>query len=348
MNATTIISSATANLTTVASATASAAASAATAASAFVPLPARHIGTFMGVPVEAASNVSDKNALWAVQHFGPLAKFMASKKSAPTVFDLRRITLLAVNPFGPSDGPKPTSVGFVYFSADLHQMNKTADGSFKFVSVPTLVFARPDAVSVLPVVSYRAPDADTEELYVVLACQLRAPYVELALGADAASSGEFNPRDFHSVREAFERHGITETVAGMIESSSGNLVGGPGTATRELAEETGIVLNESDLVLLGDAYPSPGATLEKIAMYTVKNPIPLSDEQALKMLGSAHGLVDENESVLTRMVKLDSNFVRSTKDLKIAATFGLMYAAWQDGHIDWADALFNRKRKQSD
>lgn len=59
---------------------------------------------------------------------------------------------------------------------------------------------------------------------------------------------------------------LEETPAGMIDEE-GHFVG---VAAKELKEETGLLIEEKDLLKLGSFYPSPGGSDEEILTFVTK------------------------------------------------------------------------------
>lgn len=188
-----------------------------------------------------------------------------------------------------------------------------ADASWAGRKVPGVVFLRGGAVSVLPLLTC----SESGEKWVVCARQPR-----LAVG-----SGSF-----------------LELPAGMIDDA-GSFVG---VAAKELAEETGIIIEPSDLIDMTalaseqpssnhasdnanrGLYPSVGACDEFLRLFFVHKSVTRSFLDSLhnKLTGNP----DENEQITLQLVPYE-HLWRATHDAKTLASAGLLEKLVQIGKI---------------
>ncbi len=127
------------------------------------------------------------------------------------------------------------------------------------VAIPGFAFLRGGASAILPILI--TPDG---QKYVVTTIQPRVPGAE---------------REYE------------EIPAGMVDNT-GTFAG---TAAKEMQEETGLTVKESELTPLCEMYPSIGGCDEKIAMYVWQANIEAKDLEALQ--GLATGALEENEVI---------------------------------------------------
>lgn len=127
------------------------------------------------------------------------------------------------------------------------------------VEIPAIAFIRGDAVAVLIVVRVQ----ETGKKYVLLCKQLRFP----------------------------AGRALIEACAGMVDDNSGNVVG---VAFNEIKEETGFIINVSQLIKLGAIRPSPGGCDEMIHLFAWETTITEAEfkEKSDKIYG-----VDEHEKI---------------------------------------------------
>jgi ADP-sugar diphosphatase len=152
---------------------------------------------------------------------------------------------------------------------------KTARGGFVIANasvskggkpVPGFAFIRGGAVAILPVL-----ENESGAKFVLTLIQPRVPGAE---------------KDYE------------EIPAGMLD---GGAFGG--VAAKEMKEETGLTVKESDLTPLSLMYPSIGGCDEniKVFLYRAK----LSDAAMTELQGKATGNPDENESIITKLTPYD-------------------------------------------
>ena len=154
-------------------------------------------------------------------------------------------------------------------------------------AVPATVFLRGDSVAVLPVlVDPRGRH------WTVLVRQART-----AVGATA----------------------YEEIPAGMLDGGAF-----ASKALDELREETGVDLGirESELVLLEEVHPSPGACDESIRIYAAS--VAVGDDTLAKLTDARAGCADENESIRVEVIPLGDLAHRASADAKAR----LAYYAW--------------------
>lgn len=107
---------------------------------------------------------------------------------------------------------------------------------------------------------------------------------------------------------------LTETPAGIIEGDS---VGG--AAMKEIEEEIGIKVRESDLKELGVMYPSPGGCNEQIHLFSCRKWV--SSHVFERLHGAQTGVAEENESITVQVLSLDEAL--ASKDAKFLAAIAL-------------------------
>lgn len=145
---------------------------------------------------------------------------------------------------------------------------------FAYLKVTTIgygtwfVFFRGDAVAVLVVLV----EQETLDLYTILTVQPRIP------------TGDF----------------CKEIPAGMVDEQTGEFAG---VAANELVEETGIKIQESDLVHLITYGPSFGGCDELVAVYLYRTIMPR--EKILEFQGKLTGLVEHGEKITLQLIRLN-------------------------------------------
>lgn len=90
--------------------------------------------------------------------------------------------------------------------------------------------------------------------------------------------------------------GYDEAVAGMMDEA-GNFIG---VAAKEIQEETGLTIVESELIPLGSIYPSPGGCDELIKLYAYEYNI--SEEEFVELQGKATGCIEEDEQIILKTI----------------------------------------------
>jgi len=157
--------------------------------------------------------------------------------------------------------------------------------------VPGICFLRGDAVAILPILHCNGGR------YVVCVEQPRMPDGRLKL----------------------------ELPAGMMDGE-GNFAG---TAAKEMAEETGLTMHESELQditppSVPKVGPSIGACDEKIKiLYWTKEVTP---EQLAELEGKTTGNLEEGEVIKVRIIKLEDMF-KVCDDMKWWAAYGMLTAS---------------------
>ncbi|KAJ3295789.1 hypothetical protein HK104_002304 [Borealophlyctis nickersoniae] len=210
-------------------------------------------------------------------------------------------------------GPK---LGFVKFRATV----EWTDGQGG-KTIPGIVFARGGAVAVLVIITPEnnsgTLSAEDAAERVVLAIQPRIPAGVLA---------------------------FAELPAGMLDGESHMFAG---AAARELEEECGITINESDIIDMTDlalgpterhgtggesgcAYTSPGGSDEWIKLFLCRKTLSLDDIKKLE--GKKGGLVDEGERIEMKIVKL-SNLWKATRDMKALSAVALYEGLKREGKL---------------
>lgn len=168
-------------------------------------------------------------------------------------------------------GPVEAGKGFVVANAKVTRRLK--DG--KTIDLPAAVFLRGDAIAVLPIL---IDEADVTKRYVLTTVQPRVPIGEAA---------------------------CEEIPAGMMDNNSHTFVG---TAAKELKEETGIEIMESELQSLGSVLPSPGGCDEEIELFYVEKK--MSAEEIATFQGKYTGMIQEGECIKLR-VRTQKEFVEA-------------------------------------
>lgn len=166
--------------------------------------------------------------------------------------------------------------------------------------VPGIVFARGPAVAILILLEAEG------ETYAVLTEQVRVPVGRV----------------------------ILELPAGMLDDDKGDFVG---TAAREVEEETGIHLNQEDMVDLTAfldpstgcrVFPSPGGCDEEISVFLYRANV--AKEIITQLQGKETGLRDHGELIKVRVVPY-KNLWRTTADSKVLMAIALYEMAKRDG-----------------
>ena len=134
-------------------------------------------------------------------------------------------------------------------------------------AIPAIAFIRGGSVAVLIVVHIR----ETAVRYILLCQQLRFPVCGLQ----------------------------TEACAGMLDSRTSSVVG---VVFSEVKEETGFIINETDLIQLGQIKPSPGGSDEVIHLYAWETIISQEefDEKQTNIYGEG-----AHEKIKLRFVEYD-------------------------------------------
>jgi ADP-sugar diphosphatase len=161
-------------------------------------------------------------------------------------------------------------MGFVMVDATITTKDKTG----AVVPIPGAALLRGGAVAVLMIA---VSETDPSKKFVINTIQARAPGSETA---------------------------YEEIPAGMIDEDK-NFAG---VAAKEMKEETGIVINESEFQDLGTMYPSIGGCDEFIRLYRVIKTLP--EDQIARLEGLATGAAGENE-VITVKVRTLENFIEA-------------------------------------
>ena len=180
------------------------------------------------------------------------------------------VVVHAIKPFGPlkrQDG-SIAPAGFVFAEATIKQ--KVPDpktGNPVDTIIPGVAFLRGGAVAVLVILKVQ----ETGEDLCLLTVQSRVP-----IG-----------------HPAYE-----EIPAGMIDGAS-NFIG---VAAKEMKEETGIEIQQSQLMPLGKMIPSAGGCDEFINLYLFKDVI--TAEKAVELKGKATGNLAENENIILNLQPL--------------------------------------------
>lgn len=161
-------------------------------------------------------------------------------------------------------------VGFVMVDATITATDKNG----KLVTIPGAVFLRGGAVAIL---TLAVSENDPSKMFVINTVQARVP------GSEAA---------------------YEEIPAGMIDGASNF----GGVAAKELMEETGITIKETELESLGVMYPSIGGCDEVIALFRIVKK--LSDKDIALLEGKATGVEHE---VISVRVRTYDDFVNALK-----------------------------------
>ncbi|KAF2498116.1 hypothetical protein BU16DRAFT_456890 [Lophium mytilinum] len=185
-------------------------------------------------------------------------------------------------------------------------------------SLPGAVFLRGGSVAMLLILQPDDVPADTEkDKHVLLTVQPRI----------AAGSLE-----------------LIELPAGMLDDGTFS-----GTAAKEIQEETGLEVPESELVNMTELalasgassndveklqtamYPSPGACDEFIALFLHQKRIPRS--QLDEFRGKLTGLRDEGEKITLKLVRLEDLWRESGRDAKALAAWAMYQGLRGEGKI---------------
>ena len=150
------------------------------------------------------------------------------------------------------------------FGPNVGFIKLNCEAYFNGKPVPGIVFIRGASVSILIILIL--PNGDR---YILLVVQPR-----IAIG-----NSEYD-----------------EAVAGMMDEN-GNLVG---VAAKEIKEETGLSIVESELIPLGGIYSSPGGCDEHIELYAYEYSI--SEEEFLELQGKATGCIEEGEQIILKSI----------------------------------------------
>ncbi|KAK9721869.1 hypothetical protein K7432_003098 [Basidiobolus ranarum] len=176
-------------------------------------------------------------------------------------------------------------------------------------NIPGIVLLRGGSVSVLLILRAKQSDSSKPKEYVVLTVQPRIPVGSLS---------------------------FTELPAGMLDDS-GEF---SGVASKELEEETGLTINEKELIDLIEltydspdiqgAYTSPGVCDEFIRLFLCVKDI---DQAKLDELhGKLTGLRDQGENISLKLVELDKLW-HATADVKALSSLMLYYKLKENGKI---------------
>jgi 8-oxo-dGTP pyrophosphatase MutT (NUDIX family) len=323
--------------------------------------------------------VTDAGLEWLDQ-WKPFKQLWARLNSDPDL-TVHRVDVLGVNAFGPF---RPTTTtGFAYVNIIADQANpfyrtqagKAAvtaagkeicytdglevDEAFRGaprdeksvhsarIFVPGLTFIRPDAVGVLTVLKVQDRRiADRFEYMAVLTAQARIP------------TGTSQ---------------LLEIPAGMLEiSSTGDMTlqAGPGTAVREMYEETGIVVDSQsgDFIDLGlRLYPEPptaskkrepstapkkreppsekftyydgmvpsgGGTAEQIQLYLFTKTV--THAELVELTGTITGLQSEENELITLKIVPFRELLTHTLDAKAGVAYAMCASLCSSGDPDFA------------
>jgi len=175
----------------------------------------------------------------------------------------------------------PQKVGFIKFVAEVSDTN----GKF----IPGIVFMRGGAVGMLPVLNCNG------KKYTILTVQPRV------------ATGRFE---------------FVEIPAGMLDGS-GNF---GGVAAKELKEELDVTISEADLIDLsafagysGGAFVSPGGTDETLRLFAYEKDV--TEEELASYEGTCTGLIEEGESIVLKIVELDTLW--QVDDMKTVVAYTL-------------------------
>lgn len=187
----------------------------------------------------------------------------------------------------PGSDATPTNIGFIK-GKPMYMNDAPLDKATNKKIPSNIVFLRGGSVGVLIVIEIEG----TDEKYFALIQQVRIP------------AGCY----------------ISEICAGMIDSATNNVVG---VALKELEEETGIVINRSDLTELGSIWPSPGACDEEITLFY--SYVTMSYSTFLEKQDRIFG-ESEDEVIKLKFVKADGRretleYLLSLKDAKLNSAY---------------------------
>jgi ADP-sugar diphosphatase len=146
-------------------------------------------------------------------------------------------------------------------------------------SIPSIVFIRGESVAVLIIVQIK----DNNKEYILVCKQARFPVGCI----------------------------MTEACAGMVDENTGDLIG---VVFKEVYEETGFVLNTSELISLGSIFPSPGGCDEEIHLFAWKTTITEADfeEKQTKIYG-----VNTSERIHLDFISCNADEIEATRDPKL-------------------------------
>jgi len=150
-----------------------------------------------------------------------------------------------------------------YFGPRIGFLKFRADITFNGKPIPGIIFMRGGAVAILVILKCEG------KFYMVLTCQPRA----------AMGSSNF-----------------LEIPAGMLDGSN-NFAG---VAAKELAEETGIKIDASNLTDLGTMVPSAGGCDEKIRLFFHRRTV--TPGELAELQGKCTGLIEEGEQITLKIV----------------------------------------------
>jgi ADP-sugar diphosphatase len=167
------------------------------------------------------------------------------------------------------------------------------------LKLPNIVFARGDSVGVLPVLE--TPDGKE---WAVTVRQARLP---------------IGKTDF------------SEIPAGMTMGEKT-----AETAVREMAEETGMLPGEKNLLPLGSFYPSSGANDEQLTIYAIRQKV--TQAQLDQIAGRVAGLAAEHEQTKVAVVPLEE--LLKSEDAKTIAAYA-RYMALPSSVKSGATAAFD-------
>jgi ADP-sugar diphosphatase len=154
-----------------------------------------------------------------------------------------------------------------YFGPRIGFLKFKADITFNGKPIPGIVFMRGGAVAILVIL-----ECD-HQFYVLLTCQPRAPM------------GSSN---------------FLEIPAGMLDGSN-NFAG---VAAKELDEETGIKINTTNLIHLGEMIPSAGGCDEFIRLYLHK--LIITPDELTSLQGKCTGSLEEGEQITLKIVPYEN------------------------------------------
>jgi ADP-sugar diphosphatase len=170
-------------------------------------------------------------------------------------------------------------------------------GNVNGIPLPGVVFSRGNSVAVLPVLKLK----DTPLRYVICTEQYRMPAGKKMI----------------------------EIPAGMMDNDD-NFVG---VAAKEMTEETGIIMNKTDLVELTSdlVFPSIGACDEgmKIMYYTKE----VTAEYLEKLNGKLTGSVEENEVIQLKLIPYEDLY--NISDMKALSAMLLLERKQSRGIIPY-------------
>lgn len=147
---------------------------------------------------------------------------------------------------------------------------------------PTFILLRGNSVAILVIIVNKGKE------YILITEQLRAP----------TGSNRF------------------ESVAGMMDNDNNPRI----VATKEIEEETGIVVTEKDFNELGSYYTSPGITEEEMFCFYVLRE--MNDNQFKELTDKLYGTGDD-EVIRLHLIPATWNKVLETKDGKLIASFAM-------------------------